>query len=113
MEQETTPPGGDQESIEPTWAGQEIPQKSPSVVARTIAGETLLVPVRGDLALLNKLFALNEVGAYIWEQIDGRADLATIHRRLQDHFEVSGNDALQDLLEYVGLLLEAELIEKL
>ena len=81
------------------------------MVARKIAGETFLVPVKGELAQLHRLFALNAVGAFIWEQIDGRRDLDVIHSGLLEEFEVSAEQARQDLGEYVERLLEAGLIE--
>ena len=88
-------------------------RKSTSVATREIAGETLLVPISGEIAQLHKLFTLNPVGAIIWDQLDGRVDLAAIRHRLVDRFEVSEESAGQDLLEYVEHLLEAQLIEKL
>ena len=39
-----------------------IYQHSPDVVARQILGETLLVPIRGELADLQRIFALNPAG---------------------------------------------------
>ena len=91
----------------------DVFHKNTSVVTREIAGEILLVPVRGELAQLHKLFTLNQVGAFIWEQIDGRIDLATLHRRLVDRFEVSDEEARQDILDYVKSLWEARLVDKL
>lgn len=91
----------------------DVFRKKSSVVAREIAGENILVPVRAELAKLHRLFTLNQVGAFIWQQLDGHTDLAAIHRRLVEHFEVSDEEAREDLLEYAQLLLESQLIEKL
>ena len=50
----------------------------PDVVARTVAGEHLLVPVGGPLARANRLFTLNRFGLEIWEAIDGARDAAAV-----------------------------------
>ncbi len=92
----------------PVW--QQVYRKSESLVTREIAGETLLVPMRGKLARLQRIFALNPVGAHIWDQLDGTRDLAAIHRSLVESFDVSPEEAEADLVEYVNLLRDAELI---
>lgn len=43
----------------------------PDVVFRTVAGERLLVPVRGEGARRRRLFTLNPLGAVIWERLGG------------------------------------------
>ncbi|MEM7583366.1 MAG: PqqD family protein [Acidobacteriota bacterium] len=83
-----------------------------AVVAREIANEVILVPVRGRLAQLQHIFVLNPVAAFIWERLDGRRDLATIHRQLVEDFEVEAEDAKADLCEYVEGLRDAELIQE-
>ena len=85
-------------------------QPRPEMVTREIAGEVLLVPVRGKLAQLQQIFVLNPVGAYIWRQLDGERDLATIHGGLVDHFEVTASEAEADLFEYLGALEDAGLV---
>jgi hypothetical protein len=85
-------------------------RQSPAVATREIAGEMFLVPVRGELAQLERLFALNAVGAFIWRELDGKRDLAAIQDDLVERFEVSEEEARRDLAEYVESLREASLI---
>lgn len=81
-----------------------------ALVTREIADEVILVPVRGKLAQLKRIFVLNPVGAYIWQQLDGKRDLASIRRGIVAGFEVSEEQAEADLFEYIEALEEAELI---
>ncbi len=81
-----------------------------SLAEREIAGEVILVPVRGKLAQLQQIFALNPVGAFIWRQLDGQRNLRGIHLGIIDRFEVTSAEAERDLFEYVGALREAKLI---
>ncbi len=84
--------------------------RRPEMVVREIAGEVLLVPVRGKLAQLQRIFVLNPVGAYIWQQLDGERDLEAIRQGIVESFEVASTDAETDLLEYLGELEEAGLV---
>ncbi len=80
------------------------------VVARHVAGETVLVPIKGRLADLQRVFTLNEVGACIWELLDGTRDLRAVATELEESFEVSRSEAEADVNEFVNQLLEADLI---
>lgn len=82
------------------------------VVTREVAGEFLLVPVKGRLADLQQIFAVNEVGRFIWEQLDGRRDLAQLHAALLHRFDVSPAQAQADLGEFIHQLRAAELLEE-
>lgn len=90
------------------WDRVFVPKEA--LVAREIAGEVILVPVRGKLAQLKRIFVLNPVGAYIWGQLDGVRDLAAIHRGIVADFEVSEEEAEADLCEYIAALEEADLV---
>ncbi len=66
------------------------------------------MPVR--CADAQKLFVLNPVGAFIWQQLDGIRNVEAVRRDLLENFEISGDEARDDLVEYLALLRDAELI---
>jgi hypothetical protein len=73
-----------------------------SMVGRRVANEYVLVPVgRRGAADLDSLYNLTDAGAFIWEQLDGRASGAEIVARLVGAFEVSTEDAERDYLEFI------------
>ena len=41
--------------------------RSDDVVARMIGGETLIVPVRGNVGDLASIYSLNEIASVVWE----------------------------------------------
>jgi Coenzyme PQQ synthesis protein D (PqqD) len=88
-------------------------KRSPDVVARRILDETLLVPVRGQVALQMEIFALNEVAAFVWERLDGTTSAKMLVDAVVAEFEVTADLAEADvvaLLEQLracGLLLPA------
>ncbi len=93
-----------------TGRWQAVYHRTDSVVTREIAGETILVPVVGELAHLQEIFALDEVAAFIWQGLDGRQTLGEILQGVVDEFEVSQSQAEKDLLTFLDQLREATLV---
>jgi len=86
-------------------------QKKENVVTRHIAGETLLVPIYGDIANMEKIFTLDPVAAFIWEHLDGKKSLKDIRDDVLKAFDVEKEQAETDIFEFVDELVEASLIE--
>jgi hypothetical protein len=87
--------------------------QDPSIVARKIAGEFLLVPIRQKAGDVESIYTLDEVAARIWELIDGRRRVRDIKDQVVAEFEVGPAEAEADLvdflrqLEHVGAVREA------
>lgn len=88
-------------------------RKRPNFIAREIAGETLLVPVTGKVADLQRVIALNGVGAFIWEQLEQPRDLEGIVTALVDAFEVDSETARKDAVEFIDQMKSAAVIDSL
>jgi hypothetical protein len=88
---------------------ETVLRKRADVVSRDVAGETILVPVRGDLADLQKIFTLTPVAAHIWESLDGERNLRDILDGVVDAFEVGRQEAEKDLHEFADELLASGL----
>jgi len=86
--------------------------KGDDLIARNIAGETLLVPVRGRVGDLDSIYTLNEVGSRIWQLIDASTPVARIINTINTEYEVSEQDATRDVLELVMSLHSAGLIRR-
>ncbi len=87
-------------------------KKNDNIIQRKIAEETFLVPVRGTLVDMKKIFCLDGVGEVIWAQIDENSSLADIRDRLLKDFDVEKEDLDSDMLDFMNRLMEAELIEE-
>jgi hypothetical protein len=85
-------------------------RKKEDIVTRRIAGETLLVPVYGDLANMERIFALDPVAAFIWEQLDEEKSLKDIRDGVLDAFDVNEEQAETDIFEFIEELIKASLI---
>jgi len=79
-----------------------IPSHSPSVVTRKTGNEYVLVPVTGNIADMDSVYALNETGAFIWEQIDGKKSLGDLIAALTGEYEIDYETAKSDLLDFVA-----------
>lgn len=82
----------------------------PDVVSRQVAGESLLIPVKGRLADMQRIFALNPVAEHIWRQMDGSGDLDSVVRSVVSVFAVDEVRARQDVERFVGQLIQAGLV---
>jgi hypothetical protein len=94
----------------PSWSA--VFRRDDNVVARRIAGETILVPIRGNVAAMQKIFTVNPVGAFIWEQLDGERSLAEARDSLLERFEGDLERVDQDVMDFVQEVREAGLIEE-
>lgn len=85
-------------------------KRNEHIVSRAIVGETLLVPIKGHLADMRRIFALNPVADYVWEKLDGDTVVDQIAAAIFEDFEVSKNEADSDLVELLEELIAAELV---
>jgi hypothetical protein len=95
---------------EASIADDAVYLRQPDIVVRRIAGDAILVPVRGELARMERIFVLDEVGEHIWEALDGRRTARELVESIVGSFEVGEEVARADLAEFVAELADAGLI---
>ena len=91
---------------------QKIFKKDDCVRRREVAGETILVPIRGKLAEMQRIFALEPVAACIWRGLDGEKTLQQVLGTVLEEFDVGREAAGRDVQEFVAELVEAGLVEE-
>ncbi len=87
-------------------------RKSPSIVSREIAGETILVPIRQNVSDLESIYTLNETAAFAWALIDGQRSVQAILDQIVAEFEVGAPEAERDLLELLAQLESFGAVER-
>lgn len=80
------------------------------IVPRQIAGDTILVAVRGELARLERLHVLNSVGEFIWGLLDGHRSVADVSADVTANFDVDAATAFRDVTEFLADLEDAGLV---
>jgi len=78
-----------------------IYEKDESMVFRKIEDETILVPIRNNAGDLQNIYILNEVGARVWELIDGKRDLKKISKTISAEYDITPEDAEIDIMDFI------------
>lgn len=81
--------------------------QDPDVVARRVADECILVPVRRRAEDVDSIYTLSEVAAFVWELIDGRRTFDDLRDAVVAEFEVEPEVAEADLAEFLEQLRQA------
>jgi hypothetical protein len=79
-------------------------ERNPDLVERRVAEETFLLPVKGELANTVEMFALSEVGQFIWSRADGTRGVPELVAEVLGEFEVSEEQAKAEVAEFVSQL---------
>ena len=85
-------------------------QKNENFVFRRIESETILVPIKDNVGDMGSIYNLNEMGAFIWEQLDGQHKLKSVKDKILDEYEVSPQEAEADLKAFMADLIEIEAV---
>lgn len=80
------------------------------LIKREIAGDTILVPVGKTVYDSNGLFALNELGAFIWNMLPQVESEAEICEAILAEYDVSAEEAAKDTAEFMTSLKEMGII---
>lgn len=78
---------------------------APDYCVREIDGETIFLADSGDL-----IHVLDQIGTFVWKEIDGRRRLADILERICAEFAVAREVAAEDLLRFAGEMMVKGLV---
>ncbi|MCE5346880.1 MAG: PqqD family protein [Bacteroidales bacterium] len=80
---------------------KSILSHSPSIVTRKTGNEYVLVPVTNNIADMNSVYTLNETGAFVWEQINGKRCVREIIDALTEEYDIDNKTAEADVLSLI------------
>ncbi len=87
--------------------------RSDAVVARVIAGETLVVPVQGDVGDLASVYSFNETGTRIWEALGCPRSLDELARIVEGEYVTSAEDARSGIERFLEEICAKGIVKKL
>ena len=90
-----------------------IYKRQEGIVTRSIAGETILVPVRNRVGDLDSIYTLNEIGSTIWKLLDSPAEIDRIVSAVVGEYDVTTEEAAGDVAEFIARLESAGLISEI
>jgi hypothetical protein len=85
--------------------------RSRSVVSRVVAGETLIVPVRGKVGDLASIYSFNNTGSLIWKLLETSRTPAELVAAVAQEFNVEPERAEQDVTQFVHEMYLVGLVE--
>jgi hypothetical protein len=89
----------------------EVLVRSQAVVSRTVAGETLIVPVRGKVGDLASIYSFNQTGSLVWRLLETPTTVAAIVAAMAREFDVTQERAESDAVRFVREMLSVGLVE--
>lgn len=80
------------------------------LIKREIAGETILIPVGKAVYDSHGLFALNDVGNFLWDQLPNAQTEEDLLKAVLNEYEVTEAVARQDIAEFLDKLRKMNII---
>jgi hypothetical protein len=85
--------------------------RSQSVVSRYVAGETLIVPVRGKVGDLASIYSFNQTGSLIWQALESPKPLAELISLVEHEYAIEHEQAKRDVEQFLQDVLSADLVQ--
>lgn len=84
----------------------KYPKRNPDLAYRLIDNESVIVTPQEGLARV-----LNESASIIWELLDGKKSIGEIIDRIIAEFEISPEEAQEDVLDFLKELESKKMVE--
>lgn len=94
----------------PTGLEEQIYTRTRSVVSRVVAGETLIVPVRGKVGDLASIYSFNGTGTLIWQLLDKPRTLSELIDAVEHEYAVAHEKAQSDVKQFLKDMLSVDLV---
>ena len=79
-------------------------------IKRKIAGEFILVPIGNTALAFNGLITINELGKFIWENLESSKNEEELLHKILEEYEVEEKEAKEDLDEFLDKLRQVDII---
>lgn len=77
---------------------------------REIVGETILIPMGDSNNHFNGIITINELGKFIWENLESSKDEEDLLHKILEEYEVEEKEAKEDLEEFLDKLRQVDII---
>ncbi len=77
-------------------------ERNPDFIFRKIIDEFILVPIHQDVADMDCIYTLNNVGAYVWEQLAQKASQSELQTALLEEFDAEPAILAADLENFLN-----------
>jgi Coenzyme PQQ synthesis protein D (PqqD) len=94
-----------------TMLKEQVLVRSQAVVARVVAGETLIVPIRAKVGDLASIYSFNITGSLIWKLLESPRTVAQLATAVAQAYEVEPAQAERDVTNFVNEMKSVGLVE--
>lgn len=84
--------------------------RNPDFIFRNVAGEAVLIPLLKNVADLEAIYTLNEVGVFIWERLENPVTIDELTHEIMMEFEVDQDVLEADMKQFIHELKESKII---
>ena len=81
-------------------------------LVRELSDDIVAIPMGHTALTLNGMILLNQVSKVIWECLEKGYDIPQMVTAVTETFEVSPEEAQADIVEFVGKLRQANLLDE-
>jgi hypothetical protein len=85
--------------------------RSQAVVAREVAGELLIVPIRGKVGDLASIYTFNASGSFVWNLLEFPQTVTQLATAIAAAFDIELAQAEEDVGRFVAEMKSAGLID--
>jgi hypothetical protein len=94
-----------------TVLNEETLVRSQAVIARVVAGETLIFPVRDGVSDLASIYSLNSTGSLIWKLLESPRTVTQLAMALAQEYEVDPEMVRWDLADFLNEMMAVGIVE--
>lgn len=80
-------------------------RRNPDLIFSDMDGETVMMSIQNG-----EYYGLDEVGSRIWQLLENPESAETLTQKLIEEYEVSQETCLSDVMEFLNILAEKQLI---
>jgi hypothetical protein len=85
--------------------------RTQAVISRRIAGETLIVPVRGKAGDLASIYSLTQTEFLIWQSLESPKSTSDLISIIELEYAVDRSQAARDVKQFLREMLSAGLVQ--
>lgn len=78
--------------------------RNPDFIFRRIVEDMILVPIHQDVADMDCVYTLNEVGAFIWEILENPTEFSTLQQAILTEYAEEPIQVKKDLEDFLNTL---------
>ena len=90
---------------------EEIFARSQAVIARVVAGETLIIPVHDKVGDLASIYSLNYTGSLIWKLLGSPRTVTQLAIAVAQEFEVEPEMVRWDVADFLNEMVAVGVVE--